>query len=123
MYKIAIVEDDQAVRLMYKLKLEHAGHKVKVATNGQEGLSLAEEFAPDLLLLDLRMPVMDGAEMLNRLRATDWGSNIRVIILANSSKQEAPQALRFLHVDRYIEKAHFTPAQVVAIVSEVLGAT
>jgi two-component system response regulator AdeR len=120
-YKIAIVEDDHAVQLMYKLKLEHAGFRVAVASNGQAGLELAEQFVPDLILLDLQMPVMGGAEMLARLRAADWGSDMRVIILANTSKQEAPQALRFLHVDRYIEKAHYTPSQVVTMVNEVLA--
>jgi hypothetical protein len=55
------------------------------------------------------------------LRATDWGSSIRVLILTNISKDEAPQALRFLRVDRYIVKAHHTPSQVIGIVHEVLG--
>jgi CheY-like chemotaxis protein len=67
------------------------------------------------------MPIMGGTEMLARLRAESWGSDARVIVLTNISKDEAPQALRFLHVDRYIVKAHHTPAQVIAIVREVLG--
>ena len=122
-YKVAIIEDDHAVQLMYKFKLEHEGFHVAVASNGVEGLALAEQFSPDIVLLDLNMPLMGGAEMLTRLRETDWGSSIRVIILANTSKNEAPQALRFLHVDRYIEKSHSTPMQVVGIVREVMGIT
>jgi hypothetical protein len=59
--------------------------------------------------------------MLEKLRATDWGSSIRVIILTNLSKDEAPHKLRFLNVDRYIVKAHFTPAQVLSTINEVLG--
>jgi hypothetical protein len=58
---------------------------------------------------------------LARLRAEPWGSEARVVILTNISKDEAPQALRFLHVDRYVVKAHQTPAQIVDIVLEVLG--
>ncbi len=58
--------------------------------------------------------------MLARLRAQAWGADIRVIILTNLSKDEAPQVLRFLHVDRYIVKAHHTPKQLVDIVHEVL---
>lgn len=108
---------------MYKLKLEYEGFEVAVAENGQQGLTLAERFRPQLMLLDLHMPVMGGADMLARLRAKDWGGDIRVIILANTSRNEAPQSLRFLHVDRYIEKAHCTPGQVVATVREVLGVT
>ncbi len=121
--RVAIVEDDHAVQLMYKFKLEYEGFQVAVASNGQEGLTLAEQFQPALILLDLHMPIMNGTDMLAHLRAADWGSDIRVIILANTSKNEAPQALRFLHVDRYVEKAHSTPAQVVATVKEVMGIT
>ena len=106
---------------MYQLKLEREGFTVATASNGKEGLRLARTFRPDLILLDLRMPEMSGDEMLVRLRQTDWGSSIRVIALTNISKNEAPQALRFLDVDRYIVKAHFTPSQVVAVVYEVLG--
>jgi len=120
-FKIAIVEDEQPIQFMYQLKLEREGFTVATASNGKEGLRLARTFRPDLILLDLRMPEMSGDEMLVRLRQTDWGSSIRVIALTNISKNEAPQALRFLDVDRYIVKAHFTPSQVVAVVYEVLG--
>lgn len=122
-YKIAIIEDDHAVQLMYKFKLEHEGFQVAVAANGQAGLALVETFLPNLILLDLHMPIMGGAEMLARLRAMDWGSDMRVIILANTSKNEAPQSLRLLRVDRYVEKAHSTPAQVVTTIREVINAS
>ncbi len=121
--KIALVEDDINLQTMYKFKLEHEGFKVATANNGLEGLQLAEEFMPDLILLDLRMPVMNGADMLAHLRETEWGSSIRVIILTNISKNEAPQSLRFLNVDRYIVKAHSTPAQIVEVIREVMVAT
>lgn len=119
--KAIIIEDDQDLRFIYKLKLEREGFTVATAENGQEGLELTKTFQPHIMLLDLMMPVMGGAEMLALLRAEDWGSDIRVIILTNISKDEAPQSLRFLHVDRYIVKAHHTPAQVVSIVHEILG--
>lgn len=119
--KVAVIEDDHDLQYLYQLKLENEGFLVKVASNGEEGLSITESFRPDIILLDLMMPIMGGAEMLAKLRATDWGSSIRVIILTNISKDEAPQALRFLRVDRYIVKAHHTPTQVIGIVHEVLG--
>lgn len=119
--KAAVVEDDQDLQFIYKLKLERAGFNVRTASNGEEGLEVAQSFQPDIILLDLMMPIMSGTEMLARLRAHAWGSQARVIILTNISKDEAPQALRFLHVDRYIVKAHHTPAQVVDIVHEILG--
>lgn len=119
--KICIIEDDPAIQLMYKMKLEIEGFKVGLASNGVEGLKVVKSFNPELILLDLRMPIMDGTEMLENLRATPWGSDIRVVVLTNISKSEAPQNLRLLAVDRYIVKAHYTPTQVIDIIREVLA--
>lgn len=118
--RILIVEDDEAIRHLYDLKLQKEGYQTRSAVNGLLGLRTAKEFKPDLILLDLRMPVMSGDEMLLKLRESEWGSDIRVIILTNISKTEAPHSLRFLHVDRYIVKVHTTPAQVVEMVNETL---
>ncbi len=118
--KVAVVEDDLPICTMYRMKLEHAGYTVEVAHNGETGMELIQEFKPDLVLLDIKMPVMTGDIMLEKIRATDWGSKPRVIILTNISKDEAPHGLRFLNVDRYIVKAHHTPTQVIDIVKEIL---
>ncbi len=118
--KVLVVEDDEPIRNLYVLKLNQEGFEVFSAENGSIGLKTAKQQSPDLILLDLRMPVMGGEEMLARLRATDWGSSMRVIILTNISKNEAPHSLRFLHVDRYVVKVHQTPSQVVSMVREVL---
>lgn len=120
-YKIAVVEDDPSLRSMYRSKLERSGFSVATASDGEEGLGVCQSFAPHLILLDLKLPKLDGTAMLTKLRATDWGSDIRVIILTNLGKHEAPQALRFLRVDRYVVKAHSTPLQVLDMVREVLG--
>lgn len=120
-YKVCIVEDEPAIAAMYEFKLLHEGYLVDIAHSGSDGLKLIKKSSPDIVLLDLRMPGMPGDEMLERLRATAWGSGVRVIILTNISKNEAPQKLRFLNVDRYVVKAHHTPAQIVAIVGEVLS--
>lgn len=118
---IAIIEDDIALQLMYKMKLEFEGFIVKTADNGEEGLRLLETSRPDLVLLDLRMPIMNGDEVLAQLRTAEWGSGIRVIVLTNISRTEAPRRLQFLNVERYIVKAHSTPGEVVKIVREILG--
>lgn len=119
-HKIVIIEDEPAIASMYRFKLESAGYTVACAYNGEDGLKLTETFRPVLILLDLMMPVMSGDKMLEKVRAADWGSDIRVIILTNISKAEAPSSLRFLDVDRYIVKAHHTPSQVAAVVEEIL---
>lgn len=118
--KIAIIEDDQPIAEMYKFKLETAGFDCVLANNGKKGLVVIKKHQPHLILLDLRMPVMSGDEMLEKMRETDWGSSIRVVILTNISKAEAPHNLRFLNVDRYIVKAHHTPQQVLDVINEIL---
>ncbi len=118
--RIAVVEDEPAIRNLYQTKLELCGFAVQTAPNGHEGLSLVRSFAPDLLLLDLLMPGMNGDEMLELMRAEEWGASVRVIILTNISRSEAPMTLRFLSVDRYAVKAHHTPSQIVEIIYEVL---
>jgi len=120
MPKVIIIEDEPAICEMYRFKLDKSGFNVFTAVNGEAGLKLCEEQKPDLILLDLKMPVMTGEEMLKRLRKTSWGADIRVVILTNISKDEAPHTLRLLNVDRYIVKAHYTPAQVVDVVHEIL---
>lgn len=119
--KLSIVEDELSILQLYKTKFEREGFEVATASNGRDGLKVIKRTMPDLVLLDLRMPGMQGDEMLARLRAEEWGASIRVIILTNLSRDEAPSSLRFLAVDRYIVKAHHTPSQVVAVVREVLG--
>jgi two-component system alkaline phosphatase synthesis response regulator PhoP len=119
--KILIVEDDPQIQQIYEFKLEKSSFDVRTAANGEMGLAEAEAFTPDLILLDLRMPIMSGDTMLEQLRSKDWGADMRVIILTNISKDEAPRSLGFLGVDRYVVKAHHTPSQVVEIVREVLA--
>jgi len=119
--KILIVEDEISLRELYSKKLMLEGFEVEVAVNGAMGLECAESFRPNMILLDIRMPVMSGDDMLEKLRKTSWGASTRVIILTNISRDEAPPKLRYLNVDRYIVKAHHTPAQVVAVVNDILG--
>ena len=117
---MAVIEDDLPLRNLYLTKLELSGFSTRGASNGIDGLELTEAFQPDLILLDLLMPHMSGDEMLQQLRSKPWGANIRVVILTNISRDEAPHVLRFLSVDRYIVKAHYTPTQVIEVVDEVL---
>src|ERR1035437_138303 len=115
---IAIIEDEISIAELYRLKFEREGFAVETAHDGFEGLRLLKEVRPDLVLLDIRMPKMSGDEMLKKLRATEWGAEVRVIILTNLSRQEAPKTLQFLGVERYIVKANHTPSQIVEIARE-----
>jgi DNA-binding response OmpR family regulator len=122
MPKIAIVEDDLAIAQMYRMKFEAEGYHVDIAENGKLGLALCEQMKPDLILLDLMMPEMNGDEMLEKMRATDWGKGIKVIILTNVGEQEAPEKLKSLNVLAYIVKAEMTPKQVAELAMQQLAA-
>jgi DNA-binding response OmpR family regulator len=121
MAKIAIIEDDSSIAQMYRLKFENDGHKVNIAENGKIGLKLCEEMKPDLILLDLMMPEMNGDEMLDILRKKEWGKSTKVVVLTNISEQEAPEHLKQLGIDGYIVKAEMTPKQVAEVVKQKLG--
>jgi two-component system phosphate regulon response regulator PhoB len=120
MPKIAIIEDDQAISQMYRLKFEAEGYEVETAANGRLGLELTEKMLPDMVLLDLMMPEMNGDEMLAAMRKTAWGKDIKVIILTNTGEQEAPPILKELNVKRFIVKADMTPRQVAEMVKTEL---
>jgi DNA-binding response OmpR family regulator len=120
MTKIAIIEDDQAISQMYRFKFEAEGYTVDTAENGKLGLALAESMKPDIVLLDLMMPEMTGDEMLRELRKTDWGKNIKVIVLTNIGEQEIPTELKELGVGGVILKADMTPRQVADYVKKHL---
>jgi DNA-binding response OmpR family regulator len=120
---IAIIEDESAIRSMYAFKLKHSGYNVCEAEDGIKGLSIIEKEKPDLILLDLRMPRMNGEEMLRALRGTEWGKNIPVIILTNISRAEAPRTLWHLGVSDFIVKSNSTPQRVVERVQDVLSKT
>lgn len=123
MAKVAIIEDDLAIAQMYRLKFEAEGYDAEIAENGKLGLELCEKMNPDVVLLDLMMPEMNGDEMLQKMRKTDWGKNIRVIILTNVGEQEAPDSLQELNVSAFIVKADMTPRQVTELVKEQLSKT
>jgi len=121
MTKIAIIEDDAAISQMYRIKFEAEGYEVETAENGKLGLELAKEMLPDVVLLDLMMPIMTGEEMLARMRKADWGKQIKVIVLTNRGEQEIPPQVKELGVDAIILKAAMTPRQVAELVKTKLS--
>ena len=83
--KILIIEDDLTFQNLVELGLEKEGFEVLKAQNGEEGLEVALRERPDLILLDIIMPVMDGMTMLAKLRENPWGRSAKVILLSNMS--------------------------------------
>lgn len=122
MTKIAIIEDDPVINQMYRMKFEADGFEVEVANNGKLGVALVEKMNPDIILLDMQMPEMNGTEALKEIRKHDWGKDVTVLVLTNLGEEEAPKELKTLGIHSYIVKADLTPRQVVERVKDVLKA-
>lgn len=120
MTKIAIIEDDATISQMYRMKFEADGFDVELADNGKRGIALVEHYKPDIILLDMQMPEMDGATALKEIRKHDWGKDIPVIVLTNLGQEEAPKEIHQLGIKNYIVKAELTPRQVVQQVKDAL---
>lgn len=102
------------------MKFESDGFEVRLAANGQIGVEVVEKFQPDIILLDLQMPEMNGTEALRYIRSKDWGKTIPVIVLTNLGEEEAPREIKELGVHSYIVKANLTPRQVVEQVKSAI---
>lgn len=120
MKNIAIIEDDQLIAQMYRMKLESEGYNVNVAVNGMTGIEMVENTKPDLILLDLTLPDIEGDVVLDGIRHIDTALATPVVILTNLDDADAPSQLAKWDIDDYIVKANSTPRQVVGRVAEIL---
>ena len=121
MTKVLIVEDDQAIAEMYQLKCELSGILVKLAQNGLEALSVLEGFTPDIVLLDLQMPQMNGAEFLSQFRQRPQYSAVPVLILTNTGVEEAPTSIWECGISGFIVKANCTPSEVINKIKDTIA--
>ncbi len=117
--KILIVDDDKFLLDIYSLKFVAGGYEVNTAFNGEEALKKLKESKPDVLLLDIVMPGMDGIEVLGKLK-DEKISGFKKIILSNQSQQSDVDKATAFGVDGYIVKASATPSEVLAKVNEII---
>jgi DNA-binding response OmpR family regulator len=106
---VLLVEDDPSVLEMYRLKLELDGYRVNTALDGEEGLKKAGDLTPDIIFLDIRLPKMDGLEVLRKLRAQEKTRDIPVIILSNYDEEDLVARGLRLGAHEYLIKARTTP--------------
>lgn len=119
--KILIIEDESFLVDLYKVKFEQEGFEVEVAFDGLKGLEAAKERQPDLILLDIVMPGLDGYEILRELKEKEQTKNIPILVFTNlGQKTEIAKGLS-MGADAYMVKANFTPAQVVKEIRKLLG--
>jgi DNA-binding response OmpR family regulator len=122
--KILIVEDEAIISKAYADELRDEGYIALVAANGQAGLELAIREKPDLILLDILMPIMNGLVMMDKLRATDlYGKNVPIILLTNlsASEEEIMKAVTKNEPAYYLVKSDWNLSQVVAKIKERLA--
>ena len=120
--KILIVDDEIPILDGLADKFEKEGFGVQKAKDGREGLLGAVNEHPDLILLDSRMPNMDGIEMLQKLRGDDWGKNALVVMLSNSEKQDTKEKAAQLGVIDYWLKSDVSFKEIVNRSKEILAA-
>lgn len=119
--KILIVEDDKFLRDLISQKLLKEGYDITEAVDGEKGIEGVKKEKPDLVLLDLILPGVDGFEVLSQIKADPILAQIPVIILSNlGQKEDVERGLKLGAVD-YLIKAHFTPEEIVQKVKAVLG--
>ncbi len=118
--KVAIIEDDMAIVQMYRTKFETEGYEVATAADGITGLELIDSFAPDVILLDLMMPNMNGLDMLSKLRSQPGGRDAKVVVLTNMGDTETATKVFKMAANDYIVKAEMTPKQVSDRVKKLL---
>ena len=120
MKKILIIEDDPFLSEVYSAKFSQSGFRTEVATDGKKGLEKIKASKPDLVLLDIVLPKMDGFDLLKTIKEDDQFKEIPVILLTNLGQKNEVEKGLALGADEYIIKAHFTPTAIVAKVKEVL---
>ena len=118
--KVLIVEDDAFISSIYKTKLEREGFEALTAENGVEAMKLLEAIVPDMMLLDIIMPYMDGMEVLKSIKKDDRWKKIPVILLTNLSEKEKIDEALGIGADDYLLKSHFTPSEVLEKVNSLL---
>lgn len=123
MAKILLVEDDQILAEMYQTKFDIAGFEVKVAVNGEDCLKILQKYTPDLILLDILMPKVNGFQVLKEIKKKSILRQIPVILLTNLGETEVDmnqELAEALGVSDYLIKSRHTPEEIVAKVIQVL---
>lgn len=119
MKKVLIVDDDGLARGALKRALQDAGYDTVEAADGKQGLSLCESEHPDIVIADRRMPEMDGQEMIQAIRAAQWGKTLPIIVLSADEHTAALNEALTANVTAYLSKGSATLEDVVAAVKQI----
>ena len=118
--KVVIVEDNTSLADIYKTRLELLGYTCFVAYDGQTALEVIQRELPNLVLLDLMVPKIAGDQILEIMRGSTWGKDIKVLIVSNLNEIDAPAGLRDKGIEGYAVKANLTNDQLDQLVDSIL---
>lgn len=121
MKKILLIEDDPLLIDIYSTKLKQSGFEVCVVESGEKALAVIEEQKPDLVLLDIVLPHIDGWDILQNLRASKKLKGIQIVILSNLGQKEEIAKGLALGAAKYLIKAHYTPSEIVQEIINLVG--
>ena len=116
---ILVVEDDPSLNEAYKMILESSGHRTRTAFDGKEALRLVAEQDPDIIFLDLRMPIMDGIEFLKKYEPKKSHKHVKVIVFSNYDMQQEVDEAYDLGAERYVLKAWASPKELLKLVDDI----
>jgi DNA-binding response OmpR family regulator len=119
--KILLVEDDDALANVYMIRLEAEGFDIRRVANGEDALAAAQDYRPDLIILDVMMPKVSGFDVLDILRNTPQTANIKVIMLTALSQESDRQRAEQLGADDYLVKSQVVIADVVDHIKQQLS--
>lgn len=119
--KILLVEDDDSLASVYQTRLQAEGFDIRRVPNGEDALSAALEYKPDLILLDVMMPKVSGFDVLDILRNTPETTNVKVVMLTALSQDTDKEHAKSLGVDDYLVKSQVVIAEVVDRIKANLG--
>ncbi len=122
-HKVLVVDDEQYLREFYQELLMRQGFEVLTATNGQEALTSVAQTPPQLILLDLMMPVMDGIEVLKNLWQNNLTKQIPVIVLTNAGDLSNMDKAKFYSTYKFFIKSNVSPEEIIKTVNEALNIT
>jgi len=120
MAKVLIVEDDALMGRMYEKIFSHENHEVEISINGEEGLKKAKEWKPDIVLLDIMMPIMNGFQVLESMKIDPTLSNIPIVMLTNLAGDQDIEEAKEKGAADYIVKSNYTPRQILDMVKKIL---
>lgn len=121
MAKVLLIDDDTVLLKLYSTRLKASGHDLATAVNGEEGLRLLAQFHPDIVILDLLMPKINGFTFIDSIKKHPTYASTKIIVFSSVANQEQISRLKTLGIKIYLNKIDTSPTELVNIIHRELG--